>query len=1336
MSSSYAMAHNRVVPVSRIDLTSSVVARGAEVTVALIQDSGPIGKPQSYIVDLVPGETMSVPLERFPLDGAAMLSLESQRPGHFEFEVHHGGRLLGRLRRSVDLLAAQQWTARPLELGLEMLAAHVTPHHPDIHTLVSEAANVLGARTGDPSLNAYQQDDERTDTIVQAFCIAMQNRSIRYANPPASWTGDGQIVRTADEVLVQRLGTCLDTTVVLAAALEEAGIFPILVVVQGHAFLGYFRGEESFGVPVAGDVNEVVNAIDLGLIGLIETTRLTDPDPLDFDGMRRDLIAHRFRGAGSEGFLGAVDVIAARRMPVLALPVRSVQPDGSITVLEYRPIAPQLPAREVLEGRHGPSIKRDEPARVTAWKSALLDLSLRNRLLNFTDSQRLPLLLPEDAAAEVENQLNAGKTLTLIPNDKIPQLEQSRGARTAADLSPDKLIARLRSDRTAHVALSSERFTSTMRRLANSARVQAEETGANNLYLAVGSLLWNVKGKPIRSPLILIPVSLKARARGDNYQLTIDESGASTPNFCLIEKLWQEANIRIPALENPEEDESGIDIDATLRNVRLAVQREGLPFQVEASLDLAILQFAKFRLWKDMDEHWSTFAKNPLVGHLLNTPNVPFQEQSTGPARDLDELAALVPVSADASQLTAVGDALAGRTFVLEGPPGTGKSQTITNLLARAIAEGKRVLFVAEKRAALEVVQRRLTAVGLAPFALDLHDKASRLNELRRQLREALDASTGFDRDRLDAANANARRTGNALNRYAQRVHAPNSLGLSLYGARLRELSFGGDGRSIELDRSDVQALSRDDVTTIVRALEGAPDTTLPAKPHPHHGWEMVTDKVASTASEAALQQAADALDAAIADLENDRVRDAAAAVTATSELRAAAKVLRLPTGLSLDSIERAAAPSWRADSAKAIERLRIFAKADHPVLTKLDVTGLDLPLDQLHHDAEWANNQGFLGRKKRQLAVVAAFGSHLSGDASVLRKTMPTFITAAIAVRAERDAVIAQVQAVPELADGLGDPFDLAWGDQLEAKRAALLDAADRLGSVAATSPLMPATRSTVQTGALPDTRLAGRLVALADAVDGIRELVSSHGGDLDAWRRDRGWAVAWASGSDDRHSVGGSTLHRWYDHLEGLRSLARLARTRGLSRLYDLLVDGEYPIEDAAAAFELAVAHSSVVERQSSEQLTEFDSRLQDQTVDRYRTALGDLQKLLPDALPHQLIGTRRFDAASSAGQVGLLRRQLDRQRGGMPIRTLLAEFPRADPDHDSVRARQPGVGGEVLPGAVGPVRSRRLRRGVAGPGRRRDRSHGAWEVRRGGGRQQADAALDVRDGRWRHG
>ena len=209
-----------------------------------------------------------------------MLHVEEQRPGVIDVEVEADGVLLGEGSRVVQVLAAQQWLATPVPLALEMLAAHVMPNHPAVTALVGEAAGVLEQKTGSGALVGYAADPgagrrgrrTRSPRPCSAAASATASRRCR-------WSDLGQQVRTPGDVLTWRVGTPLDTVVVLAAALEQAGIRPLLWLADGHAFLGYWREERSAESAATTDAAPLVNLVDLGLIGLVETTLLT--------GMRR-----------------------------------------------------------------------------------------------------------------------------------------------------------------------------------------------------------------------------------------------------------------------------------------------------------------------------------------------------------------------------------------------------------------------------------------------------------------------------------------------------------------------------------------------------------------------------------------------------------------------------------------------------------------------------------------------------------------------------------------------------------------------------------------------------------------------------------------------------------------------------------------------------------------------------------------------------------------------------------------------------------------------------------------------------------------------------------------
>src|ERR687890_2751248 len=247
---SYALAHNRVPVVSRLALTNTGdPVRGADVRLSVRDAEGPIAAGVELLVDLDAERTTVLGDVGLVIDPAAMLQVDAQRPGVLEVEVTDGDRLLGSTRVGLQVLAAQQWLATPVPLALEMLAAHVLPQHPSLPALLDEAAVLLAERTGSGSIQGYAAGPERVDEIVRAVADALHARGIRYSEPPPTWAEVGQQVRTPGEVLTWRVATPLDMTLVLAAALERAGIRPLLWLAEGDggrnsegaSFLGYLR---------------------------------------------------------------------------------------------------------------------------------------------------------------------------------------------------------------------------------------------------------------------------------------------------------------------------------------------------------------------------------------------------------------------------------------------------------------------------------------------------------------------------------------------------------------------------------------------------------------------------------------------------------------------------------------------------------------------------------------------------------------------------------------------------------------------------------------------------------------------------------------------------------------------------------------------------------------------------------------------------------------------------------------------------------------------------------------------------------------------------------------
>ncbi|KZS74440.1 hypothetical protein A4G29_03445 [Mycobacterium kansasii] len=257
---------------------------------------------------------------------------------------------------------------------------------------------------------------------------------------------------------------------------------------------------------------------------------------------------------------------------------------------------------------------------------------------------------------------------------------------------------------------------------------------------------------------------------------------------------------------------------------------------------------------------------NSLVSHLISSPNQPYTDPAASCAEvNLDQLGDELPVPADSSQLHAMAEAAAGRTFVLEGPPGTGKSQTITNVLAHAMSAGRRVLFVAEKRAALDVVKKRLEAVGLGELSLDLHDKSSRPAAVREQIRSALDLRVNADTDSLRTHTEAVESSRNALARYARRLHEENAAGMSLYSARTAELAADQDVAAIEVPQSLVAGGSPETLEAVRRVFRELPEIADLAQPSTDHPWGFIDSLPVAPPKTAEIHRCAVEFDSALA---------------------------------------------------------------------------------------------------------------------------------------------------------------------------------------------------------------------------------------------------------------------------------------------------------------------------------------------------------------------------------------------------------------------------------------------------------------------------------------
>ncbi len=387
----------------------------------------------------------------------------------------------------------------------------------------------------------------------------------------------------------------------------------------------------------------------------------------------------------------------------------------------------------------------DLTATLETARRDLLDLGLRNALLNYRPLRTRGVEVVDEKPAEVFRLLvKEEKRLTFLPGEAAgPSLNGVALDDRLAQPEDDHNLAARHKDLRLQTAYTSAQLQSRLLATYHAARTSMEEQGVNTLYLALGMLSWKEEdsaGKLCRAPLILIPVELERSDARDRFRLKYsgEELGE---NVSLAEKLTQDFGIKtFPEL--PDADD--LNVDDYLKSVRDALgSRSGWTVDPEA-IALSFFSFAKFLMYRDLDPAtWpaaGTILGNGILEALLGEGG--FAPSSSSYREDclLDEQVqnrdVLHVVDADSSQTIAIQDCLDGHNMVIQGPPGTGKSQTIVNLIAGAVAQGKRVLFVSEKMAALDVVKRRLDNVRLGAACLELHsnrtNKKSIIEEVRR----------------------------------------------------------------------------------------------------------------------------------------------------------------------------------------------------------------------------------------------------------------------------------------------------------------------------------------------------------------------------------------------------------------------------------------------------------------------------------------------------------------------------------------------------------------------------------------------------------------------------
>lgn len=1270
-------SYQNAIPVVRSIVVENKSDRYFQDCLVELSSSPAFLRPKSWKLDrLIPGDSLPLNDRKVELDAAYLAGLNEAERGEITLRLSLGDQMLDEQRFPVRLLARDEWGG--VADMVQLLPAFAMPNDPAVARILRTAAERLASSGHSSGLDGYQSGDpQRTYMLSAALYSAIVGMGLHYAEPPASFENRGQKVRRPGTVEKERLATCLDTTLLFAAALEAAGLHPVILMFHGHAAAGVWLTKRTFGNAIETDQMEVRKALALHELIVFETTGVTHRPAMTMETAQAAL-DHRMSEEQARNFVAAIDVRRARSGGIT--PLASHQPTRRDSAVEEDavPIAdmplPSAPSFNNLPPEMAEEKPTNAAGRIDRWQKKLLDLTLRNRLLNFPITKKtIPFLCTD--VAYLEDRLTDGAAVQII---SLPE-QNPLGERDEAlyrevhgrDLQRGFAAEALLRDELPS-PLDTSQLQARLIDLYRQVRNDFAEGGANTLFLAVGFLRWKKKPEDERSyraPLLLIPVKLERRSASSPFRIRFHEDEPRF-NATLLKLLERDFDLTLPQFGGDLPlDDSGIDVPRVLEMMRQAI-RDIPGMEVIDETALSTFSFAKFLMWKDLVERTDALRENRIVRHLIDTPEQAFTA-GDGKAgfrdeRDLDhayapaDIICLLP--SDSSQTAASLAAAEGRDFVIVGPPGTGKSQTIANMIANCLAVGKTVLFVAEKTAALDVVYRRLREHGLGDHCVELHSNKADRRHFLAQLKSAWENGGRDEASEWVAVNDRLKLRRDVLNGYVAALHKRYPNGWTAYlalGTALRagdkpapefawpttqdhdtetltmledlatELGkvFASVERRPALDLIDVEELSaakQDEILTAAQSLRNAADLLGGALDAYRTTLGVTAGDQPMGVEIAALGGLADALEACRGrDMSIAFHPDFAKCASDLSTLGTAIDAYRGAEAELAGSFDPAAV---RDLDPEALDRQWREASASFWPMSVLGRRKVSRLL-QSYADHGTTRPEDDLPRLKRMKAQLATIDQSPLADRRVSVAGLDTDV-AAIADTLARAGKLRAALRLPgraqEALQAVGDAVAAALHDG--DSNAWIWQAGDKLH--AATQGFERARQRFAD--------VAGRDVAIDDEANALGTLAATLNSLLEARHLLRDWSV-WCR-------------------------MRNRAVASGLTPLVERIEAGAVPANEAGAAFRLGYARwwlPAILDADPA--LRDFRRFQHENTITEFRE-IDDLVRThatlrVIDAIAHGLPSVQSVPRNS---ELGLLRYQMELQRPSQSIRDMIGKMP----------------------------------------------------------------------------
>lgn len=651
-------------------------------------------------------------------------------------------------------------------------AAFVTPNHPKIVELISKISDRKGEQKDSYSIVGYYWGQEEILKMAECMFDVIKEQEIAYVISKRGFHMGYQRIRLVDEILTSKQANCLDMSYLFASLLEAMGFHPLIAITEGHAFAGFWLEDKdlSQAVITGADFLKDHTKPENREIVMFECTYASKGMNLTFEDACKNALETINSEKDSVEYV--VDIKSARKEGVVPLPARISGTTLHISNAEDGENVPKLKfeypeIRDEDSEFEASELDNDESvllSKIERWKNKLLDISASSALLNigFKAEGAGAALIYSSDGQEVYQKVKLGHRF--IPmgypsgctflKDSLDLQDIASGACECEELLVNDLNQNM-----IHLSYEESEVKKALASLKRADKTHKEQNGAGILYMTFGVLRWveERSGKNCYAPILLVPAVIEKV--GSHNQISYDGTEIFF-NSAILEMLKKRFDLRPMGLNPlPLGEDGHPDFAMILHRLQKACKDE-VDLAVFDHVCLGLFAFSQYLMWNDLKQYEAFFENHPLVRSIIDGKKT---DDVNASVEEVAEESILLPLPADASQVKAIQKALGDESFVLHGPPGTGKSQTITAMLANFLGNGKSVLFSAEKAPALQVVYNRMKAIKLDDFCIYLPANLTRKSDTERFLAQyahlmeiAEDGSTEYEKlkQQIDAEQA------------------------------------------------------------------------------------------------------------------------------------------------------------------------------------------------------------------------------------------------------------------------------------------------------------------------------------------------------------------------------------------------------------------------------------------------------------------------------------------------------------------------------------------------------------------------------------------------------